>query len=122
MWAAFEPALQDRLSALDADAGTAERVQAWVLENLASGRATIPEAARDLGLSARTLQRRLTAEGTSFKAVLTAQRQALSRHYLTQTSLPPSEIAFLLGYEEMNSFYRAHRDWTGATPDQVRAG
>ena len=110
MWSTFEPALQDRLSALQSGASMVEKVQGWLVENIASGRVTMAEAARDLGVSNRTLQRRLSDEGTSFKTVLAAQRHALSRHYLTQTNLPTAEIAFLLGYTEQNSFYRAFND------------
>ena len=121
MWSTFEPALQARLGEMCSSSTMSERVRAWLNENIASGRNSISEAARDLGVSSRTLQRRLTEEGTSYKEILGGLREQLSRHYLTQTNLPAAEIAFLLGYKEQSSFYRAFNEWTGTTPDRLRS-
>jgi len=71
-------------------------------------------------MSKRTLQRRLEAEGASFRALLNASRENLARHYLRNTTLSGGEIAFLLGFEDPNSFYRAFQGWTGQTPEGVR--
>jgi len=76
---------------------------------------------RSRARSARTLQRQLSQEGTSFQAILAGTRESLARHYLTSGELRTSEIAFLLGYDDTNSFYRAFRSWTGTTPDAIRA-
>jgi AraC-like DNA-binding protein len=76
--------------------------------------------ARKLALSTRTLQRRIEAEGTTYQQVLDDTRTDLARHYLQNTALSVAEIAFLLGFSEPNSFYRAFRAWTGTTPDAVR--
>ena len=78
--------------------------------------------ARELAVSTRTLQRRLSDEGTTFQTVLGETRESLAKQYLAHSALSTGEIAFLLGYEEPNSFYRAFRGWTGETPDRVRAG
>ncbi len=120
MWAIFEPALRKRLAELDASASTAERVRATLLEGLPSGNVAMDSVARRLALSKRTLQRRLEDEGTSYQAVLRVTREALALHYLERTSLPVTEIAFLLGFEEPNSFFRAFSEWTGRTPETVR--
>ncbi|MNO65568.1 HTH-type transcriptional regulator VirS [compost metagenome] len=120
MWRVFEPDLVRRLSALDATATTAERVRAVLLELLPSNAATIEKTAERLGLSKRTLQRRLEDEGESFRAVVNATRESLARHYLGHTTMSSGEIAFLLGFEDPNSFYRAFQDWTGQTPDRAR--
>jgi AraC-like DNA-binding protein len=120
LWAAFEPELRQRLATLDGPAVTSRRVRAALLEGLPSGQVTMREVARKLALSTRTLQRHVEAEGTSYQLILNETREALARHYLTKTELPPAEIAFLLGFEEPNSFYRAFRTWTGTTPDTVR--
>ncbi|MEM8708570.1 MAG: AraC family transcriptional regulator ligand-binding domain-containing protein, partial [Actinomycetota bacterium] len=106
MWSMFEPELRRRLDALDADATTGDRVEALLLELLPAGEASADTVAHDLGMSARTLQRRLQQEGTSFQAVLAATRERLARHYLTRSDLPVVEISFLLGYEDHHSFYR----------------
>ncbi|MET7402754.1 SDR family NAD(P)-dependent oxidoreductase [Dactylosporangium sp. NPDC005572] len=81
---------------------------------------TMPAIARALATSTRTLQRRLSAERTSFQAVLGATRTALAEHYLGRADLTPDQISFLLGYDDPKSFYRAFRGWTGTTPGQVR--
>lgn len=120
MWSFFEPELQRKLSELDANASTAERVRAILLELLPTNTATIEAAAKRLGLSKRTLQRRLEDEGENFRALVNTTRESLARHYLTKTTVSSSEIAFLLGFEDPNSFYRAFHDWTGLTPDSVR--
>ncbi|SHF71871.1 AraC-type DNA-binding protein [Kaistia soli DSM 19436] len=120
MWAAFEPSLRQRLSDATTVTSTSARVSGWLTETIASGRTSIDDAARGLSVSTRTLQRRLTDEGTSFQMLLAETRLKLSRHYLTQTHLSTPEIAFLLGYSEQNSFYRSFRDWTGLTPEEAR--
>jgi AraC-like DNA-binding protein len=122
LWAAFEPGLRQRVADLDAAVTTAKRVRAALLEGLPSGLVTMEAIARKLALSKRTLQRRIEAEGTSYQEILKETRNALARHYLEKTALPAAEIAFLLGFDEPNSFYRAFRTWTGTTPDSVRQG
>jgi AraC-like DNA-binding protein len=121
MWQIFEPDLRRRLDALSADAGIVERVRAALLELIPGGVGTVDDVARTLAISTRTLQRRLGDEGTSFKAILAEVRERLARHYLDHSDLPYSQIAFLLGYQDPNSFFRAFSDWTGMTPDAARA-
>ena len=120
IWAAFEPELRMRLAELDVAARTDQRVRAALLEALPSGLVSMGAVATKLAMSRRTLQRRLAAEETSFIAVVRETRESLARHYLQRTDLPVNEIAFLLGFGEPRSFYRAFRDWTGRSPDQVR--
>lgn len=121
MWRVFEPELRRRLSELDAAASTGERVRAVLLELLPSNTASIDTAAERLGMSKRTLQRRLEAEGENFRALVNSTRESLARHYLGSTTMSGSEIAFLLGFEDPNSFYRAFLEWTGQTPDAARS-
>lgn len=121
MWEFFEPELRRRLSELDERAKMSERVRAALLELLPTGEWTMRVVARHLAVSTRTLQRRLRDEQTTFQTVLNATREALARHYLTASTMPASEIAFLLGYTDTNSFYRAFHTWTGQTPQTVRA-
>jgi AraC-like DNA-binding protein len=75
---------------------------------------------RKLGVSTRTLQRRLRDEGTTFQDTLDTLRDSLARHYLRTTSMSSAEISFLLGFEDSNSFARAFHAWTGKTPQRVR--
>lgn len=120
MWRTFEPALRTRLAGLGGAVGCAGRVRAVLLEALPAGGADMGAVARRLLLARRTLQRQLEAEGTSFLRVLRETREALARHYLRETPLSAPEIAFLLGFDEPNSFYRACREWTGQTPAGLR--
>lgn len=120
LWAAFEPDLHQRLSDLEVSVSVEKRVRAALHEAIPSGLASMEVIAKKLAVSKRTLQRRIEAEGTSFQEILREAREALARHYLEKTSLPASEISFLLGFEEPNSFYRAFRSWTGTTPDSLR--
>ncbi|WP_198664541.1 helix-turn-helix transcriptional regulator [Jiangella endophytica] len=96
-------------------------MRAALTETLQAGDASIGAVIGQLATSARTLQRQLSQEGTSFQAILAGTREGLARHYLTSGDLRTSEIAFLLGYDDTNSFYRAFKGWTGTTPDAVRS-
>jgi AraC-like DNA-binding protein len=122
MWEVFEPELRRRLADLHADATLTDRVRAVLLEALPSGGVAADHVARRLAVSERTLQRRLQDEGTTFKDVVRETRHALALHYLHRTRLSASEIAYLLGFEEPGSFFRAFRTWTGSTPEATRAG
>ena len=120
MWDIFEPQLRQRLSELEGSATFEARTRAVLLEALPSGQVSVEAAAKRLAMSPRTLQRRLRDEGTSFKAVVRETRKSLSRNYLGQTQLSYGEIAYLLGFQEQSSFFRAFHEWTGTTPESLR--
>lgn len=120
MWESFEPGLKRRLADLELEASTAERVKSALLEMLPSGLSSMDEVASRLAMSKRTLQRRLTAEGTSFQQVLNSTRESLAQHYLAHSALASSEISFLLGFQDTNSFVRAFSSWTGMSPGSYR--
>lgn len=120
VWAAFEPELRTRLAQFDASVPTAQRVRAALHEALPSGLVAMDAIARKLAVSKRTLQRRLEDEGTSYLRIVRQTRESLARHYLQHTAIPIAEIAFLLGFGEPSSFFRAFRDWTGQSPENLR--
>ncbi len=120
MWQFFEPSLRQRLSELDEQASTLERVRATLLEMLPSGESSVGAVSRKLGISSRTLQRRLSQEGGSFQGVLNQTREDLAKHYLGNSTMSGAEISFLLGYEDPSSFFRAFQQWTGQTPQRAR--
>ncbi|GEC89600.1 AraC family transcriptional regulator [Brevibacillus brevis] len=94
----------------------------WILKrSLTGGRLDIRAVASELGMSDRTLQRRLTDECTTFKQLLTQARHEQAREYLADPKLDIKEVAFLVGYEDQNSFYRAFRLWEGDTPSNWRS-
>ena len=91
-----------------------------MVEALPSGHMTLDEVASGVGQSVRTLQRHLSAKGTTFSGLLSDLRTDLARNYLRQTKLPVTEIAFLLGYADTTSFSRAFKTWTGQTPREFQ--
>ncbi len=120
MWEAFEPQLRQRMDEAARVRSTAERVEAALFQLLPSGRAHIRHVAKELGVGTRTLQRRLSAENTTWLDVLNQTRERLARHYLRTTELTPAEVSFLLGFEDPNSLFRAFQRWTGTTPESWR--
>lgn len=120
LWSFFEPALRQRLSELDAHATVTERLRSALLEALPAGEVSMQALGHRLGLSSRTLQRRLQDEGTTFQRTLDEVRTELARHYLQHSQMSAAEISFLLGFEDPNSFFRAFQRWTGTTPQQAR--
>lgn len=120
LWASFEPELQRRTNELAAETSMAQRTTSMLLECLPAGEGTLPETARRLGVSPRTLQRRLADEGESFRSVVRATRERLARHYLSNTGLAYREVSFLLGFDEQSSFFRAFHEWSGQTPESFR--
>ena len=92
-----------------------------ILKRLLTGqRPWIDDLARELHLSTRTLQRRLTEQGITFHRLLEEARRELAHHYLLHSSLELNETAYLLGYEDANSFFRAFHHWEGTSPGQWR--
>ena len=120
-WELFRPELQRRLNELNGAARTSERVSATLLELLPVGAGNVKAVSRALLLSPRTLQRRLENEGVTFQEVLQETRESLARHYLDQSPMTTTDIAFLLGYDEPSSFSRAYHSWTGTTPEHARS-
>jgi AraC-like DNA-binding protein len=88
---------------------------------LPHGKARASEIARGLGMSHRTLARRLGLEGLTFSGILDELKVDLAKGYLKDGSLPISQIAWLLGYREVSAFTHAFKRWTGSTPRTFRA-
>jgi len=98
-----------------------DRVDSYIRGSLASGNCTVERCAEKLGISVRTLQARLAAEGARFSELVESQREALAKALLAQRQVSLDEIAERLGYGEQTSFGRAFKRWTGMTPQQFRA-
>ena len=97
------------------------KVEKTLTTLLPHGRAVAKEVARQMGLSTRTLSRKLGEEKTSFAEILDQLRAALAKRYLEEEQLPVSEFAWLLGYRELSSLTHAFKRWTGMTPRQFRS-
>jgi AraC-like DNA-binding protein len=95
-------------------------VRREIATRLAADRARLDDVAAALGLTARTLQRKLADAGSSFQAVHDLARQALAEELLRDPRLNLTDVAYLLGYREQSSFSRACREWFGSTPARTR--
>jgi AraC-like DNA-binding protein len=115
------PQLEAELSSRLAEGTIAGQVKAIVKRVIAGHRPAMQDVARELRLSPRTLQRRLTEEGATFQQLLEDARRELAHHYLRQSALELTETAYLLGYEDANSFFRAFQNWEGTSPGQWRS-
>ena len=115
------PQLEAELAEQRAQRSFREQVKASLKRALAGQRPELRTVARELGVSARTLQRRLTDERVTFQQVIAEARRELARHYLQHSSLELNETAYLLGYEDANSFFRAFQQWEGTSPGEWRA-
>ena len=87
---------------------------------LPHGKAQIDIVARELGMSRRTLARKLAADGLTFDEILDQLRSDLAARYLEERNLAIAQIAWLVGYRGVSAFTHACKRWTGKTPGQIR--
>lgn len=103
-----------------ADSAVAGQVRRLLARHMADGEVSLARAARELHLSERSLQRRLTQEGVRFADLVEDIRRELALRYVADGSLALGEVAYLLGYAEPSPFHRAFKRWTGTTPAAAR--
>lgn len=120
----LQPILQqraeDRIRALTQHARMDDLVRAC-LRSLPQGRrAAAPEVARALGVSSRTLARRLADEQASFQRLQDEHLRETCCRLLSQSGYTIEEVAFLAGYSDLSAFYRAFKSWTRRTPAEYR--
>jgi len=115
------PQLEAELAQQLAQFTLRDQVKAMLKKTLAGQRPELRAVARELGVSRRTLQRRLSDERVTFQQLIAEARRELARHYLKHSSLELNETAYLLGYEDPNSFFRAFQQWEGTSPGEWRA-
>src|SRR5580704_5875033 len=115
------PQLEAELTQQLAHKTVSGQVKGILKKLLAGARPALEDVARELRLSTRTLQRRLTDENATFQHLMEDARRELAQHYLLHSSLELNETAYLLGYEDANSFFRAFHYWEGTSPGEWRA-
>jgi AraC-like DNA-binding protein len=98
----------------------ADRVRRQVSTSLAGAGGCVYSVSRAMGVSGRTLARRLNEEGTTFSLLLDEVRIECARYYLERSDLGPKEISRLLGYSCTATFCRAFQRWHGTTPRNYR--
>lgn len=118
----FDAHLEEELSKLGDDASLERRVRIQVSQSLSQGVPTISGIAGYFGMSARTLQRRLSERGYSFQTLVDESRRELAERLLRETEYPLAEVAFLTGFSEQSAFNRAFKRWAGQTPRSFRIG
>lgn len=117
----FDDHLERIVDALPVATDVRQRVQRLLAERLVDGEdRTLARVARELGCGARTLQRRLADEGTSFTALLEQTRLELASALLRSDERTVGEIAFALGFATPAAFGRAFKRWTGEAPGTFR--
>lgn len=110
------------LKALETEPEILRRTRLLIEQRLGIGRASLDEVAPMLGLSARTLHRRLAECGCSFRELVDTVRRTRAEVFLRNPTVTLAEIAFLLGYSEQSTFQHAFKRWTGQTPGEFRTG
>lgn len=116
----FDRLLVEELARLDRSDVVA-RCRAAVLRHLASGEISAEEAARQLNMSARTLQRKLAEARTSYQQLVENTRKDLALRYIEDPRRSVTDITFELGFSQPSAFTRAFRRWTGFTPSEYQA-
>jgi AraC-like DNA-binding protein len=98
----------------------ANQVRQLIREGLPVGAARMEIICRKLGISERTLQRKLSEEGTSYKELFEEAQRELSKFYLQKSEMAICEVSFLVGFSQTSAFHRAFRRWTGLTPKEFQ--
>jgi AraC-like DNA-binding protein len=113
--------LDSELKARKANANIGDQVKQTLGRSMAGKRPTLEAVAEELGLGPRTLQRRLTDASLTFQQIVEDTRRELAHHFLKQAAVELNETAFLLGFEDANSFFRAFQIWEGVSPGEWRS-
>lgn len=111
----LEPQLKERLAEAISGESFTGVVQQMLYKAIPSGEFSVEDISVALGISSRTLQRNLSAEGTKFNQELQNVQKLLALSYLKKPEMTTDEVAYLIGYAEVSSFSRAFKKWTGMT-------
>ena len=121
LFAVVAPQLEAELLEAQASRKLGDQVKGILKHLLAGRRPGIEDVAKELRLSPRTLQRRLAEDELSFQQLMQEARRELARHYLLNSTMALNDTAYLLGYSDAHSFFRAFQDWEGSSPGEWRA-
>jgi AraC-like DNA-binding protein len=111
---------EQAIASLPPSEGVALEVRRALANRVGGGDTRIQTIARTLATSARSLQRRLAAEGVSYQQMLDLARKEAAERYLSHSPLSIGEVAYLLGYSEPAAFHRAFKRWHNETPQAFR--
>ncbi len=116
----FDRHLEQELAKIADEANLGRRVRLAVSQLLSEGVPSVSLIASNLGMGARTLQRRLSDQGESFQNLVDQARRELAQQLLHETDYSLAEVAFLTGFAEQSGFTRAFKRWSGQTPRSYR--
>jgi len=102
--------------------GLRQEVETLILPHLSLGVPSTEDVAKQMGLSPRSLRRKLSGEGLTYRLIVDDLRRVLAEEYLEDRGFSLVEIALLLGFADHSSFASAYRRWTGQPPSAMRAG
>jgi AraC-like DNA-binding protein len=119
LWALHDKLVESELDHLG-QTGVGPRVRHEIARLLPQGEPRREDVAALLGLTDRTLQRRLQAEATSYQQLLDDTRRELARQYLGEPRHSLAEVADLLGFVDQSNLFRACKRWFGMPPGQYR--
>lgn len=114
------PQFEEQLRQCKEEDGFLDLVRRTIQDKLTGHRPSINAVSESLHMGPRTLQRRLQGSGSNFQRVLDEARHQMARYYLSNSALELNEAAYLLGFEDPNSFGRAFRKWEGMPPSDWR--
>ena len=120
LFQALEPFLEQQRKSRVASTDLLGQLGTHIASMLGSGGMNLVLVAKSMGMSPRTLQRRLSAHQVEFGQFVEQVRRSMAQAYVAQANYSFTEIALLLGYAESSSFSRAFRRWTHLTPLQYR--
>lgn len=112
--------LDKQIEKFEAEDSFPDDVRNAIARALSSGVPKASATARQLGISERTLQRRLKSDGMTFQTIVEDARSDLARGLLVQSDYSLAEIAFLTGFSEQSAFSRAFKRWSNHTPAKFR--
>ncbi|MEO9467401.1 AraC family transcriptional regulator ligand-binding domain-containing protein [Parasphingorhabdus sp.] len=116
----FDQRVEEMLEQIGTIVPVSFQVKSEVAKNLSGGVPKLSDVAGALGMSARTLQRKLSEDGEVFQSLVDQARRELAERLLRTTDYPLIEIAFLAGFAEQSGFTRAFKRWAGETPRSYR--
>ncbi|KAF1301338.1 MULTISPECIES: AraC family transcriptional regulator [Enterococcus] len=121
MWEYLEPELKRRLAELSEENMFINLVEKTLFSAIPSDWFSREEVAKSLGVSVRTMQRKLGEQGTTYAQLVQKVQELLAVNYIHVDELATEEISYLVGYKDQASFSRAFKKWTGKTVTEYKA-
>jgi AraC-like DNA-binding protein len=121
LYAVLEVEAERRLARLTGHVGYTERTREYLVARLLEVQPDMAAAARHLGVSVRTLRRRLSEEGTTYAELIEQAQAIVAKRMLGDTRRSIHETAYAMGFADPSGFHRAFKRWTGQTPSEFRS-